>query len=107
MARNRIIFYGIFAAYQLMAFIFTVVIDSTQSTSFLLGLLKYIGWFKYITFIGFALIVTDFIWMWTDHRRFRKSEEAARHENNILKAKVYDMQEGNKPKPKEELPKTK
>lgn len=105
MTRARIIFYSIFGVYQLGAFIFTLIIDNTQSTSFLFSLLKYIGSFKYITFIGVLLIAADFIWLWMDTRKNKKAEDAFRHENNVLKAKVYDMQEGLKPKP--EVPKAK
>jgi hypothetical protein len=105
MTKGRIIFYSIFGVYQLGAFIFTLIIDSTQSTSFLFSLLKYIGSFKYITFLGVLLIATDFIWLWIENRKTKRQEEAFRHENNVLKAKVYDMQEGLKPKP--EVPKAK
>lgn len=97
MTRNRIIFYSIFGVYQLLSFIFTIVMDSTNSTTFLFGMLKYIGWFKYVTFLGVVLILVDFIWLWTDVRRQKKAEEESRHENNVLKAKVYDMQQGVKP----------
>ena len=103
MTRNRIIFYGIFGVYQLLSFIFTIVIDSTNSTSFLLGLLKYMSWFKYVTFLGLVLIIIDFVWIWMDARQQKKSEEEFRHENNVLKAKVYDLQQGVKP----EVPKAK
>jgi len=96
MTRNRIIFYSIFGVYQLLSFIFTIVIDTTNSTSFLLGMLKYIGWFKYITFLGLVLILIDFVWLWMDGRQQKKAEEEFRHENNVLKAKVYDMQQGVK-----------
>lgn len=102
MTRNRIIFYSIFGVYQLLAFIFTLIMDSTNDTGFLLGLLKYIGWFKYVTFLGMVLIIIDFIWLWMDARKQKKSDEEFRHENNVLKAKVYDMQQGVKP----EVPKS-
>jgi len=96
MNRNRIIFYSVFGVYQLLSFIFSIVMDTTNSTTFLFGLLKYIGWFKYITFLGVVLILVDFVWLWTDSRRQKKAEEESRHENNVLKAKVYDMQQGVK-----------
>jgi hypothetical protein len=99
MTRNRIIFYSIFGVYQLLGFVFTLIIESSASVLF--SMVNYLAWFKYITFLGFLMIVTDFIWMWMDHRRFRKSEDASRHENNTLKAKVYDLQEGTNPKSKE------
>jgi hypothetical protein len=105
MTRNRIIFYSIFGAYQLIAFIFTIIVDFSNSTSFLFGLLKYIGWFKYLTFLGVALILVDFIWLRLDIRSQKKVEEDYRHENNVLKAKVYDLQEGAKSQP--EVPKAK
>lgn len=96
MTRNRIIFYSIFGVYQLLSFIFTIVMDSTNSTTFLFGMLKYIGWFKYVTFLGVVLILVDFTWLWMDIRRQKKATEESRHENNVLKAKVYDMQQGVK-----------
>jgi hypothetical protein len=96
MTRNRIIFYSIFGVYQLLSFIFSIVMDTTNSTSFLLGMLKYIGWFKYVTFLGVVLIMIDFIWLWMDGRRQKKAADESRHENNVLKAKVYDMQQGVK-----------
>ena len=105
MTRNRIIFYSVFGVYQLLAFIFTIIVDSTNSTTFLFGLLKYIGWFKYITFLGLAFILVDFIWIWMDTRNQKKQDDAFRHENNVLKAKVYDMQEGLKSQP--DVPKAK
>jgi len=103
MARSRIIFYIIFGVYQLLAFIFTIVMES--SASFLFKLVAYVGWFKYITFFGLLLIVTDFVWMWMDTRKQKKLEDGYRHENNVLKAKVYDMQQGVKSQP--EVPKAK
>lgn len=103
MTRSRIIFYSVFGAYQLLAFVFTMIIEN--SASLLFRLVGYVGWFKFITFFGLLLIIVDFIWMWMDHRNHRRAEEASRLENNTLKAKVYDLQEGGKPKPAEELPK--
>lgn len=103
MTRSRIIFYSVFGVYQLLAFVFTLIIES--SASFLFQLVHYLAWFKYITFLGILMVAADFIWVRMDLRRHQKAEDASRHENNTLKAKVYDMQEGAKPKPKEELPK--
>lgn len=100
MTRKRIIFYSIFGVYQLAAFVFTLIVDSMQSNAIgLLSLIKYIGWFKYITFLGLVLVLIDFIWLWRDSSKQKKQDEAFRHENNVLKAKVYDMQEGLKSKP--------
>jgi cell division protein FtsB len=103
MTRNRIIFYIVFGVYQLLAFVFTIIMES--SASFLFKLVGFVGWFKYITFFGVVLIAADFIWLWMDSRKQRRLEDGYRHENNTLKAKVYDLQEGSKPKP--EVPKAK
>ena len=97
MTRRRLIFYGIFGGFHLISFIFTLVIEYGDPAS-LFSLIKYIGTFKYITFLGLALVTTDFVWMWLDTRNAQQTEDAMRLENNTLKAKVYDMQEAGKPK---------
>jgi hypothetical protein len=96
MNKRRLIFFGIFGVFHLIAFVFTVVMET--NVSILLNLVSYIGAFKYITFFGLVLMVTDFVWAWQENRKAKKNEDAARLENNTLKAKVYDMQEAGKPK---------
>jgi hypothetical protein len=102
MGKNRMIFYAIFGAYHLCAFIFTVVIDS--NTSALFSMAGYVHWFKYISFIGVVLIITDFAWSWRLHHRHEKESDEFRHENNTLKAKIYDFQEGPKESSKQATP---
>ena len=97
MTRRRLIFYGIFGAFHLITFIFTLMLEYSDASS-LFSLIKYIGAFKYIAFLGLAMIVTDFVWLWWDTRNSQQKEDAMRLENNTLKAKVYDMQEAGKPK---------
>jgi hypothetical protein len=97
MSRRRLIFYSIFGGFHLISFIFTLVLEYGDPSQ-LFGLIKYIGTFKYITFLGVAMITTDFVWVWLDNRNAQQKEEAMRLENNTLKAKVYDMQEAGKPK---------
>jgi hypothetical protein len=104
MTRRRLIFYAIFGAFHLITFIFTLIIEYSDASS-LFSLIKYIGTFKYIAFLGLALIITDFIWMWLDTRNAKMKEDAMRTENNTLKAKVYDMQEAGKPKAESPSPK--
>lgn len=96
MNRRRLIFFGIFGAFHVIAFVFTLLLES--SASFLFKLVGYVGWFKYITFLGLAMVVTDFVWTWMETREAKRKEDSARLENNTLKAKVYDMQEASKPK---------
>ncbi len=95
MNRNRLYFYVVFAVFQTVIFVFTVWLD-TASLDSLLGLMKYLHSFKYAGFFGFALLIADFIWSWIDRRANKKQDEILRHENNELKAKVYDYQEGIK-----------
>lgn len=90
MNKNRIIFYLVFAAFQVGAFIFTLLI---QDFSFLTKIYQYIGLFKYITFFGIVLIVTDVVWLWIVTRDSQKEKAALTHELNTLKAKLFDLQE--------------
>lgn len=97
MNQRRIIFLSIFGAYHLIAFIFTLVIESQKNDfSLLTGLLGKISWFKYGTFFGLALIVTEVIWTWRESKNVEKEKEIMRHENNLLKAKIYDFTEAAK-----------
>ena len=98
MGKNRLIFYSIFGLYQLGAFIFTLAID-TDNTAALLSLYSYLPWFKYLSFIGVMLIVTDFVWSWREVSKVKQEVEEFRHENNTLKAKIYDFQETKQPTP--------
>ena len=100
MTRRRIIFYSIFGGYQLLAFIFTLVMDR-----FLLDIVGYLTWFKYLAFLGLAMVVVDFVWWWMEKRSNEKEQESMRQENNTLKAKVYDLQESGKGKPEIPTPK--
>ena len=94
MGKNRIIFYSIFGAYQLSAFIFTVVIDA--NTSILFKMAGYVTTFKYLSFIGVLLIIVDFVWSWRQNSKMKNEADGFRLENNTLKAKIYDTQETKK-----------
>ncbi len=93
MNRKRLILYAIFAVYQLGSFVFTVMVDGHLD---LLGLLKYIPVFKFVSALGVILILVDFIWYWVDTRASRRKLEEVERDNNVLKAKVYDFQEAAK-----------
>ncbi|CAN5146493.1 hypothetical protein BH09BAC3_BH09BAC3_25230 [soil metagenome] len=93
MNRKRLYLYLALAVYQICAFIFTIMVDGHMD---LLGLLKFIKWFKYIAFLGIVLFIIDFIWYLVDRRAAREREEELEHENTVLKAKVYDFQESAK-----------
>ena len=90
MNKNRIIFYLVFATFQVGGFIFTLLI---QDFNFLTRIYQYIGLFKYITFFGIVLIVTDVVWSLIVNRDSQKEKAALTHELNTLKAKLFDLQE--------------
>ena len=90
MNKNRKIFYLVFALYQIIAFVFTLYIEDF---SFLTRIYKYIGWFKFITFLGIILIVADVVWSLIVRKKKKKENGALTHELNTLKAKLFDLQE--------------
>ncbi len=94
MGKKRIIFYSIFGAYQLVAFIFTVVIDA--NTSALFRMVSYVPSFKYLSFVGVALIMIDFVWAWRLNNKTKNEADEFKLENNTLKARIYDFQETKK-----------
>ena len=93
MSKNRIIFYLVFFAFHVGAFIFTLLI---QDFNFLTSIFKHISLFKYVTFFGIILIVADIIWTWIVGRDSQKENAALTHELNTLKAKLFDLQEKSK-----------
>ena len=93
MTRKRLFLYLAFAVYQVTSFIFTILVDGHLD---LLGLLKFIPWFKYITFLGVTFFAVDFVWFWLDRRAAKQRQAELEKENNVLKAKIYDFQEAAK-----------
>lgn len=91
MSKNRIIFYILFALFHLGAFIFTIVLDN--NTNILFSMVGWVPMFKWITFIGLILLITDVIWTWIINRDSQKEKAALTHELNTLKAKLFDLQE--------------
>lgn len=66
-----------------------------EDLSFLYSMFGKITWFKYGTLLGLGLFIAEVVWTWLDNKNFEKEKEAMRHENNVLKAKVYDLQNGS------------
>lgn len=94
MNKNRIILYFVFAAFHLGAFIFTVVLDNNTSLLF-----KMVGWvpmFKWITFLGLVILITDVVWALKANKDAAKEKAAITLELNTLKAKLFDLQEAGK-----------
>jgi cell division protein FtsB len=97
MTKNRIIFFSIFGGYHLITLLFTIYMDTQKDDFGLLArILSNFSLFKYGAFLGAILFVIDFIWTRNDKKQNIKDADLMRQENNILKAKVYDMQESLK-----------
>ena len=94
MTKNRLIFYAIFAAFNLGAFIFTLILEN--NTSMLFSMVQYVPWFKYGALLGLILVIIDVIWSWFINRETQKEKAALTHELNTLKAKLFDLQEESK-----------
>ncbi len=94
MNQRRRIFFIIFGIYHLMILIFTLYIEATkEDIGKMLDLHGYIWLLPYGAMFGLLLFLTDFIWNWIEHRNAGRVKEVMRHENNTLKAKVYDLQQ--------------
>ena len=93
MNRKRVVLYLIFVVYQFGAFIFTFMVDGHLD---LLGLLKFIPLFKYITFLGLILISADVVWFFMDMRANSQQKDQLTQENTVLKARIFDLQESEK-----------
>lgn len=93
MNRKRLVLYLIFVVYQAGAFAFTYLVDGHLD---LLGLLKFIPWFKYIAFVGLLMIVVDIAWYFIDWKTSRQEHRDLKEENTNLKAKLFDMQEASR-----------
>lgn len=83
----------VFVVYQVGAFIFTYMVDGHMD---LLGLLKFIPWFKYISFLGVVVLGIDIAWFLMDRSANNQRQGDLEKENNSLKAKIYDLQERGK-----------
>jgi ABC-type transport system involved in cytochrome bd biosynthesis fused ATPase/permease subunit len=94
MNRNRLIFYIVFGAFHLGAFVFTAMLSS--DTGLLFKMVSFVPAFKWITFFGLVLLITDLVWSFVVHRTSSKEKAALTHELNTLKAKLFDLQEAAK-----------
>jgi ABC-type phosphate transport system permease subunit len=95
MKKSRLIFFAIFAAWHLFVFLFSLYVKSKQGDlGFLYSLLAKIPIFIYGSLFGLLLLLTDFIWEWIKLRQQASHDEEMLLENNTLKAKIYDLQEG-------------
>lgn len=97
MNKRRLIFLSVFGVYHLSALALTIVMDTKKNDlSLLYSLFGKITLFKYGAFIGLLLFVAEVVWSWLESKKLEKEKEEMRHENNVLKAKVYDLTQAAK-----------
>jgi hypothetical protein len=94
MNQRRRIFFILFGSYHLLTLIFILFIEAQkEDLSLLYGLYSKIWMMRLGAMFGLLLFVIDFIWNWIENRNAGREKEVMRHENNTLKAKVYDLQQ--------------
>jgi len=102
MNKRRRIFFGIFGVYHLTILMFVIYIESNKEDFGILSqLYSKLSMLKYGAVLGMILFAVDIIWNWLESRNSQKEHDTLRHENNTLKAKVYDLQQPSKPVVKE------
>jgi hypothetical protein len=94
MNRNRLIFYIAFGAFHLGAFIFTIMLNN--DTGLLFKMVSYVPMFKWVTFAGLLMFLVDASWFFVTNRNTSKDKAALTQELNMLKAKLFDLQEAAK-----------
>ncbi|MCW5911525.1 MAG: hypothetical protein KIT62_10645 [Cyclobacteriaceae bacterium] len=99
MNQRRLIFFTVFGLYQLFVFFFVIYVESRKDLGDLLSLYNQVKLFKYGALLGLVLLLIDVVWNLLESRNAKREQEALRHENNTLKAKVYDLQQTSKPEP--------
>lgn len=94
MNQRRRIFFIIFGSYHLVTLIFVLFIEAQkEDLSLLYGLYSKMWMMRYGAMLGVLLFVIDFFWNWIETRNSGREKDVMRHENNTLKAKVYDLQQ--------------
>lgn len=94
MSKNRIIFYCIFATFHLFLFFLSLYVDRhSDDVQFLIILQSKIWMLKYGSFLGLFLLGVTVLWDWQNVRAHQKEKDQLNHEINVLKAKLFDIQE--------------
>ena len=97
MNKRRRIFFIIFGSYHLFILIFVLFIEAQKADlSLLYSLYGKIALMRWGAVLGLLLFVIDASWNFFETKSSGKEKEAMRHENNTLKARVYDLQQPSK-----------
>lgn len=100
MKKPRLIFFVIFGAFQLLLFLFSLIVDHQKNNiQFLLAMQGKIWLFKYTSFLGLTLLIVDAVWHMKEERDGSKERKHQGEELNKLKAKIFDLQESPSAKP--------
>ncbi|MCU0368611.1 MAG: hypothetical protein MUF39_07250 [Cyclobacteriaceae bacterium] len=94
MNKRRRIFFIIFGVYHVIVLALISYIQLQKNDlNILLGLYSKISLMWFGSLLGVILFLIDFIWSWIETKSAEKNQGIMRHENNTLKAKIYDMQQ--------------
>jgi hypothetical protein len=99
MKKNGYLTYGILILFHLVIFIMSFYVDyltKKQDLGSLFTISKYAFLFKYLTFIGLALIVYNYILSAKAIKDYKSENETLTNEMTTLKAKLFDLQEAAK-----------
>lgn len=97
MKQNRLIFYSVFGVLHLFIFLFSLYMDSQRDNiAFLINMQGRIWMLKYCSFFLLILFATNVILHLRDNRRSKKEKGQLSEELNLLKARLFDLQEGKK-----------
>jgi hypothetical protein len=99
MKKNGYITYGLLAFFHLVLLFVSFYIDyltKKQDLGGLFAISKYAFLFKYVSFIGLALIIYNFVLSYIYIKDHQKENRQLSDELNLLKAKLFDLQEAAK-----------
>lgn len=97
MNNKRLIFYAVFGVFHIFLLIFSIYVDSQKEDfAFLTALLGWISVTKYGAMFGLVLLITDFAWSFTLHKKNEFEKTSLNNELTTLKAKLFDLQEAAK-----------
>jgi uncharacterized membrane protein len=99
MKKNGYITYGLLVFFHVVLFLMSFYIDyltKKQDLGSLFTISKYAYLFKYLSFLGLALIIYNFILSSLAIKNYKQEGKQMNDELNSLKAKLFDLQEASK-----------
>lgn len=97
MNKYRLIFYVVFGAFHLFLLFFTFYVEANKNDfGILTKILKMISWMKYGAMLGLAFVIADVVWVMITNSENNREKDSLKDEINVLKAKLFDMQEASK-----------